>query len=287
MIKAQEHARKVRACLLQFTACGPALLVESFGAHSAYLHPAEAIVQCRGAGGAKQREDIGDAGARRCVWSAQAFAVHSDVGMGFAEGHGRKRKANERESERAREGRMGRAYSRCGVVAASNGGMACEAIRMLSGLFKERLLVRELWVPRTVEEVFPFFADAANLNALTPPWLDFRILTPLPIAMKQGALIDYRIGLKGVPLRWRTLISTWKPPHCFVDEQIKGPYLLWHHTHEFVAKPEKPGGPLGTLCIDRVRYKHMGGPIGEALLVAKDLRKIFDYRQERMRELFR
>lgn len=155
---------------------------------------------------------------------------------------------------------------------------------MLSGLFKERLLLRELWVPRAVQDVFPFFADAANLNALTPPWLDFRILTPLPIDMKQGTLIDYRIGLKGVPLRWRTLISTWKPPHCFVDEQIKGPYLLWHHTHEFAS--EVRGGVEGTMCIDRVRYKHMGGPIGEALLVKRDLERIFDYRQQQMRELF-
>jgi ligand-binding SRPBCC domain-containing protein len=155
---------------------------------------------------------------------------------------------------------------------------------MLSRLFAERVLVRELWVPKRVEDVFPFFADAANLNTLTPPWLKFEILTPLPIDMRAGALIDYRIGLKGVPMKWRTLISTWEPPKRFVDEQIRGPYMLWHHTHEF--ETQERGGVVGTLCIDRVRYKHAGGPIAERLLVAKDLTRIFDYRQEKMRELF-
>lgn len=158
------------------------------------------------------------------------------------------------------------------------------ALRMVGGVFQERLLVRELWVPKQARDVFPFFADAANLNTLTPPWLDFRILTPLPIDMKQGALIDYRIGLKGFPLRWRTLISTWEPPFRFVDEQLSGPYILWHHTHEFVE--QRQGGVLGTLCIDRVRYKHAGGPIAEKLLVGPDLTRIFDYRQAKMRELF-
>ena len=151
-------------------------------------------------------------------------------------------------------------------------------------MFKERLLETELWVPRTPAQVFPFFADAANLNVLTPAWLDFRILTPLPIEMKQGTLIDYRIGLKGVPMRWRTLISRWEPPHAFVDEQIKGPYLLWHHTHEF--REQSQGGVAGTLCVDRVRYKHMGGPIAEALLVRRDLERIFAHRREKMMELF-
>jgi ligand-binding SRPBCC domain-containing protein len=151
-------------------------------------------------------------------------------------------------------------------------------------MFKERSLHTELWVPCTPDQVFPFFADAANLNVLTPDWLDFRILTPLPIAMRQGALIDYRIGLKGIPMRWRTLISRWDPPHAFVDEQVKGPYLLWHHTHEFI--PRSREGRDGTLCIDHVRYKHLGGPIAEALLVRKDLDRIFAYRQQKMQKLF-
>jgi len=151
-------------------------------------------------------------------------------------------------------------------------------------MFKERSLHAELWVPRTPDEVFPFFADAANLNVLTPPWLDFRILTPLPIAMQLGALIDYRIGLKGIPMRWKTLISRWNPPHAFVDEQIKGPYLLWHHTHEFVGAVQD--GRMGTRCIDHVRYKHMGGPIAEALLVRRDLERIFAYRRQKMLDLF-
>jgi ligand-binding SRPBCC domain-containing protein len=145
---------------------------------------------------------------------------------------------------------------------------------------KVRLLETSLWVPRTPEDLFPFFADAANLNVLTPPWLDFKIVTPLPIDMKQGVLIDYRIGLKGVPMKWRTLISAWEPPVRFIDEQIKGPYSLWRHEHIFV--PDRGG----TNCIDRVSYSHWGGPLAEKLLVRPDLERIFAYRKEKMAELF-
>lgn len=150
------------------------------------------------------------------------------------------------------------------------------------GLFtpKVRVLETQLWVPRRREDLFPFFADAANLNLLTPPWLDFRILTPLPIPMGQGTLIDYRIGLKGVPMRWRTLISVWEPPVRFVDEQLSGPYALWRHEHRF----EESAG--GTLCVDRVEYAHWGGPIAQALMVKPDLTRIFAYRSDRMRSLF-
>ncbi|GDY00617.1 hypothetical protein LBMAG48_30200 [Phycisphaerae bacterium] len=143
-----------------------------------------------------------------------------------------------------------------------------------------RMLETSVWVPRTREELFPFFADAANLNVLTPPWLDFKIVTPLPIEMKQGAFIDYRIGLKGVPMKWRTHIAAWEPPVRFIDEQIKGPYSLWHHEHIF--QPDRGG----TNCIDRVRYSHWGGPIAEKLLVRPDLERIFAYRKEKMLELF-
>jgi len=96
--------------------------------------------------------------------------------------------------------------------------------------------------------VFPFFAEARNLETLTPPWLKFEVLTPAPIVMRPGTLIDYRIRVHGLPIRWRTEITAWDPPHRFVDVQLHGPYTLWHHTHTF---EERDGG---TLCLDHVRY---------------------------------
>jgi ligand-binding SRPBCC domain-containing protein len=156
-----------------------------------------------------------------------------------------------------------------------------------------RTLHTQVWLPRPVEDIFPFFADAANLNALTPDWLDFRIVTPLPIAMGEGTLIDYRIGLKGIPMRWRTRISAWQPPAGaasgapvarFIDEQIKGPYALWRHEHVF--EPQSRDGEPGTLCTDIVTYAHWGGPLAERWLVRPDLDRIFAYRQDRMRALF-
>lgn len=151
-------------------------------------------------------------------------------------------------------------------------------------MFKERLLESTTWLSTPMETLFPFFADAANHNVLTPPWLDFRIVTPMPIEMKPGVLIEYRIGLKGIPMKWLTRIAAWEPPHRFVDEQVKGPYLLWHHTHEFTR--ERRQGREGTLCVDRVRYKHIGGAIVEKFLVRRDIDRIFAYRTQKMQELF-
>src|SRR4051794_16227728 len=101
------------------------------------------------------------------------------------------------------------------------------------------VLTREQWIGRPIEEVFAFFGDAANLEAITPAWLRFSVLTPAPITMRPGALLDYRLGWHRVPLRWRTRIELWEPPHRFVDVQLKGPYRLWHHTHTF---DEERGG---------------------------------------------
>ena len=138
----------------------------------------------------------------------------------------------------------------------------------------------ELWLPRPRDQVFPFFAEARNLETITPPWLRFEVLTPPPIPMRSGTLIDYRIRVHGVPIRWRTEIAEWQPPHRFVDVQLRGPYTLWHHTHTFA---ERDGG---TLCGDVVRYRPRGGALMNWLFVRRDVERIFRYREQRLRELF-
>ncbi len=138
----------------------------------------------------------------------------------------------------------------------------------------------ELWLPRPRGDVFPFFAEARNLETITPPWLNFEVLTPAPIALRPGALIDYRIRVHGWPLRWRTEITAWEPPHRFVDVQLRGPYTLWHHAHTF---EDRDGG---TLCRDDVRYRPRGGALVHWLFVRRDVQRIFAYRQRRLRELF-
>lgn len=141
-------------------------------------------------------------------------------------------------------------------------------------------LTAEVVVPRPLDQVFPFFAGAANLERITPPFLNFRILTPLPIDMREGARIEYTIRLYALPLRWRTLISAWDPPHRFVDEQTSGPYRLWRHEHTFEPHPR------GTLCRDRVEYAHWGGPIAERLFVRPNLERIFAFRRRAVLEVF-
>ena len=128
-------------------------------------------------------------------------------------------------------------------------------------------------VPRPLAEVFRFFSDAGNLQAITPPWLGFEILTPMPLEMRAGTLLDYRIRLHGIPLKWRTRITAWEPPGRFVDEQLRGPYRLWVHEHTF---REVPGG---TEVGDRVRYAVPGGRLANRLFVAPDLEKVFAYRR--------
>jgi ligand-binding SRPBCC domain-containing protein len=144
-------------------------------------------------------------------------------------------------------------------------------------------LRRELWLPRPVPEVFDFFSRAENLEQITPPWMQFRILTPQPIQMRAGALILYALRVRGIPLRWVTEIEQWNPPHQFVDCQAKGPYRLWRHTHTFTAVDG------GTSIVDNVEYALPFGPLGRLihrLQVARDLAQIFDYRQQRIRTLF-
>ena len=144
-------------------------------------------------------------------------------------------------------------------------------------------LERQQFVARPRDEVFAFFAEARNLEMLTPAFLNFRILTPPPLDMRSGALIDYRISLGGIPMRWRTRIETFDAPLRFVDVQLSGPYRCWHHLHEFQAAPG------GTLVMDRVTYSLPFGFLGALahwLLVRHALKRIFDYRQHRLAEIF-
>jgi ligand-binding SRPBCC domain-containing protein len=139
-----------------------------------------------------------------------------------------------------------------------------------------------LWVPHTPQQVFPFFADAQKLELITPPWLSFRILTPTPLEMRVGALIDYRISLRGMPLRWRTRIARWEPDRAFADEQLHGPYAVWHHTHTFT--PQDGGTVIG----DDVVMRPKGGLLAAVLMkvVSKELERIFEYRAKVMAEMF-
>lgn len=140
------------------------------------------------------------------------------------------------------------------------------------------LLERRQRVELPIADAFEFYADARNLEAITPPWLGFELTTPGEIEMGEGALIEYRLKLHGVPVRWRTRIEAWEPPHRFVDVQLSGPYALWHHTHRFEAD-----GPDAVWIGDRVRYSLPLWPFGELaerFLVRRDVERIFAYRRE-------
>lgn len=141
-------------------------------------------------------------------------------------------------------------------------------------------LSHAIWLPRPVGEVFRFFADASNLGILTPEWLRFRIMSDTPIVMGVGTEISYQIRLRGVPLRWSSRITRWEPPRVFVDEQVRGPYRQWIHTHLFVAVEG------GTRVTDHVRYAVWGGRLVNRWIVEPDLARIFRFRAEKLLERF-
>ena len=140
-------------------------------------------------------------------------------------------------------------------------------------------LETRLWLPAPVDRVFAFFANASNLETLTPAFLHFRLLTP-GVEMRHGATLDYRLRLHGVPFRWRTEITAWEPDARFRDEQRRGPYRYWRHSHLFRAEGD------GTIVEDGIDYDVPGGYVVHQWLVGPDLIRIFTYRQERLREIF-
>ena len=154
---------------------------------------------------------------------------------------------------------------------------AISITRLTHGTFELRT---RQWVPAPLQGVFAFFSEAGNLELLTPEFLAFHILTQPPLVMRQGLRIDYRIRLHKLPLRWRSEITCWNPPHRFVDEQVKGPYRTWRHEHTF---EEQDGG---TVVRDHVVYEVWGGALINRLFVEPDLRRVFAFRQSSMHELF-
>lgn len=144
-------------------------------------------------------------------------------------------------------------------------------------------LKKQQFVPRPLHEVFPFFERPENLAAITPPWLGFRILTPSPIQMKEGTVIEYSVKVMGFRTRWKSRIGMYDPPHMFEDEQLEGPYRFWHHTHRFL---EVDGG---TLVTDEVRYTMPFGIMGRivhSLIVRKQVQRIFNYRAQAIERMF-
>jgi len=147
---------------------------------------------------------------------------------------------------------------------------------------KTYCLEREQWLPRTLDEVFLFFSRPENLQVITPPWVDFRMVQA-PETLAVGSLIRYRLRWRWVPIRWTTEISAWNPPHSFVDREVSGPYALWNHEHWFAAQDK------GTTMRDRVTYALPLGWLGRLaheLMVKRDVERLFEFRAESMRRLF-
>jgi ligand-binding SRPBCC domain-containing protein len=148
---------------------------------------------------------------------------------------------------------------------------------------KIHTLVRRQAVPVPLDRVYPFFEDAHNLARMTPPEMGFAILTPGPIEMREGALIDYVVRIGPLPMRWTTLITRYDAPRAFVDVQLKGPYSYWHHHHEFTPFDG------GTEIADTIHYAIPFGPLGtvaHALFVRRQLERIFDYRMAFIKDIF-
>ena len=144
-------------------------------------------------------------------------------------------------------------------------------------------LDRSLFIPRPRAEVFAFFSKAENLEQITPDFLKFQIISPLPIEMKAGALIDYKLSFHGIPLRWRTRIAAFEPVSTFTDTQLSGPYRRWIHRHDF---EDVPGG---TQMHDHVQYELPFGPIGDIvrfLFVRRSVEQIFDHRNQTISRIF-
>ncbi len=137
-------------------------------------------------------------------------------------------------------------------------------------------LTTELLLPLDIDNVFAFFSDAHNLEAITPDFLNFKVLTEPGVKVSEGTLLDYQLKLHGFPIRWQTLISGWHPPYFFEDRQLRGPYAQWIHQHTFEETE------TGTLCRDRVDYAVVGGPIIHRLFVKRDVQRIFNYRQDQL-----
>lgn len=148
-----------------------------------------------------------------------------------------------------------------------------------SRTLKDRVFTAFQWVPSPLERTFAFFSDAHNLERITPPFVNFRVLTAPPIEMRVGTLIDYRLRLHGIPLRWRSEITHWDPPRRFIDEQRRGPYRKWIHEHRFEAEDG------GTRVEDHVTYAVPGGALIDRWFVRPDLKRIFEYRHSAVSEV--
>jgi ligand-binding SRPBCC domain-containing protein len=145
-----------------------------------------------------------------------------------------------------------------------------------------RLVAKQV-IAKKPEEIFPFFADAKNLERITPPWLNFRILNQSTPEIQEGTIFNYALSLHGIPVRWRSEIREWSVNKKFVDQQLKGPYRIWHHTHLFEVRDS------GTLMTDVVRYDVALGRLGEVFAgawVKSDVTKIFQYRGKVISEFF-
>lgn len=150
-------------------------------------------------------------------------------------------------------------------------------------MLKTHTLIRKTLINKNITDVFDFFGKAENLNLITPPNLGFKILTTIPVEMKKGTIIDYKIKLNGITFVWKSEITKWDPPFCFEDIQLKGPYKIWIHEHKFEDKDEK------TLMTDTINYLSPGGIlefIPHNLIVRKKVEAIFDYRDKTINEIF-